>query len=110
MAGAGTELEKIIHEYMTSTPKSLAQVAARMLIRLPGNSNCGCADLARKMDSNGPMWCRSSRAFLVSNVYRNAVKHSIFHSASLVESEAKRIIGEWIDRAICAAENGSEGS
>jgi hypothetical protein len=53
----------------------LKQVLARLYFRDDGQ--CGCADLAQRMDQQGPRWCERHFDRIVAQLRTNADKHGL---------------------------------
>ena len=90
MSGAGTELGKLIPEWLVKQSKG-----------------CGCNNWKRKMDDNGIEWCKSNKPMIVQRLVSQ--KHLLPAPLRVLPVSALRAGAELlVEKAITNAENSTD--
>lgn len=61
-------------------------------------TDCTCRNLSKKMDENGPQWCRDNLEMLTSSMIENAKKHKWMRFAPFKWTGAQRLIERSIEK------------
>lgn len=98
----GSALTFIIKRFFSELPRSWSDLVARVLVvRIP--SDCGCKDLAEKMDVGGVSWCRSNRWTILSRLVRNGIYGCRWHLGWLLVPAIAWKSNQWVSMAIAMA-------
>ncbi len=90
MSGAGTELGKLIPEWLVKQSKG-----------------CGCNNWKRKMDQNGIEWCKANKPMIVQRLVSQ--KHLLPAPLRVLPVSALRAGAELlVEKAITNAENSTD--
>ncbi len=87
MSGAGTELGKLIPEWLAKQTRG-----------------CGCNDWKRKMDNNGIEWCKANKPMIIQRLVQQ--KNLLPAPLRMLPRSALKAGAELlVDKAIANAEN-----
>ena len=90
---------EIIKRWLTQLPETWTDLIARLLFReLP--DDCGCVEMAERMNEGGVEWCREHYAEILARLETNGVNGCRFGIGPLLRLPIRWQAKRWIDEAI----------